>query len=128
MGSRARPLGTSGPRCAYAAQGGHLDVLRWEREHECPWNEGTCVRAGGGGHLDVLRSAREQGCTWDKELCLAAASSKGHAAVARCEVGAGTITGTVAGQPKTRCIFTLRRTPRRLYAYAQQALQSKLEA
>jgi len=24
--------------CALAAQGGHLEVLKWLREQDCPWN------------------------------------------------------------------------------------------
>jgi len=34
-----------GQRCEAAAGGGHLDVLRWAREHECPWDENTVWRA-----------------------------------------------------------------------------------
>ena len=29
--------------CEAAAEGGHLDVLRWAREHHCPWDANTCV-------------------------------------------------------------------------------------
>ena len=28
--------------CAYAAEGGHLEVLKWARENGCPWDEYTC--------------------------------------------------------------------------------------
>ena len=27
--------------CTQAAEGGHLEVLKWAREHHCPWNEVT---------------------------------------------------------------------------------------
>jgi hypothetical protein len=37
--------------CAFAAGGGHLEVLTWAREQGCPWNELTCSYAAKGGHL-----------------------------------------------------------------------------
>ena len=48
--------------CAYAAYGGHLEVLMWARKNGCPWDEGTCARAAKGGHLEVLKWLRENGC------------------------------------------------------------------
>jgi len=27
--------------CTRAAAGGHLEVLKWAREHDCPWNEAS---------------------------------------------------------------------------------------
>jgi hypothetical protein len=27
--------------CTWAAEGGQLEVLKWLRGHECPWNEWT---------------------------------------------------------------------------------------
>ena len=44
--------------CAYAARGGHLDVLKWARENGCPWNEWTCTEARWGDQLNVLKWAR----------------------------------------------------------------------
>ena len=29
--------------CARTALGGHLEVLRWARDHDCPWNTSTCL-------------------------------------------------------------------------------------
>jgi hypothetical protein len=52
--------------CAWAAGDGHLDVWKWAREHGCPWDEMTTECAAAGGHLEVLRWARERGCEWDK--------------------------------------------------------------
>jgi hypothetical protein len=46
-----------------------LGVLKWAREHGCPWNSDTCSFAARGGHLTVLRWARKQGCEWDEETC-----------------------------------------------------------
>ena len=31
--------------------GGRLEVLKWAREHGCPWAESTCAHAAKGGHL-----------------------------------------------------------------------------
>ena len=53
-----------------AAQGGHLQVLRWAREQGCPWDFTTCLSAAAGGHLEVLRWAREHDCEWDEWTCL----------------------------------------------------------
>jgi hypothetical protein len=55
--------------CHHAAWGGHLDVLKWAREHNCPWNEATCCFAAYNGHLEVLWWARENGCPWSKVEC-----------------------------------------------------------
>ena len=42
-------------RCAFAAEGGHLEVLRWARAHDCPWDANTCRGDAQGGHLEVLK-------------------------------------------------------------------------
>ena len=52
-----------------AALHGHLALLQWAREHDCPWGEGTCYLASRGGHLQVLKWAREHGCPWNKRAC-----------------------------------------------------------
>ena len=39
--------------CSYAAQGGHLEVLKWARETGCEWNSPTCSSAAKGGHFEV---------------------------------------------------------------------------
>ena len=59
--------------CVYAARGGHLDVLKWLREVDCPWNAQTCQLAAAGGHLATLQWARENDCPWDIWTCHAAA-------------------------------------------------------
>jgi hypothetical protein len=58
------------PTCINAAERGHLDVLRWAREHGCPWDERTCTYASYRGHLEVLRWAKEQGCPWNATQCM----------------------------------------------------------
>jgi len=54
--------------CEDLAGGGHLEVLRWAREHGCSLDEYTCARAAAGGHLEVLRWAREHGAPWHEVL------------------------------------------------------------
>ena len=50
-------------------------MLKWAREHDCPWSESTCACAAAGGHLDVLKWAREHDCPWDEQTCSSAAFS-----------------------------------------------------
>ena len=59
--------------CALAAQGGHLEVLKWLHENGYPWNEDTCELAARHGHLGVLQWARANGCPWDGWTCKYAA-------------------------------------------------------
>jgi len=58
-----------------AAHGGHLDVLKWAREHHSPWNGVTCACAFNRGHMDVLMWAREHDCPWNEWTCARAAFS-----------------------------------------------------
>ena len=69
---------------AFAAEGGHLDVLILAAEHGCPMNadtprlEGTvCRYAALGGHLETLKWAREHNFDWDVDTC-AWAAGKGQ--------------------------------------------------
>jgi hypothetical protein len=50
-----REQGCPWDECNGAAAGGHLEVLQWAREYDCPWGEETCATAAQGGHLEVLR-------------------------------------------------------------------------
>jgi hypothetical protein len=70
--------------CASAAGGGHLEVLRWLRRRDCPWDplnpnggRDCCAYAAEGGHLEVLQWARGHGCPWDDKTCAGAARG-GH--------------------------------------------------
>ena len=56
----------------HAARSGHLRVLQWAREHNCPWDSNTCCHAARAGQL-VLHSARENDCPWDWWACTYAA-------------------------------------------------------
>jgi len=69
-----------------AAEGGHLDVLKWLRslryegptdEDTYPWGEVACACAACFGHLQVLQWLRVHGCEWDEETCVLAAR-QGH--------------------------------------------------
>ena len=89
MGARERlPVG-HGVSCAFAAGGGHLEVLQWARENGCPWdeavtelgaresvcpwNERPCT-VGGRSKPEV---ARERACPWNEDTCAWAAEG-GH--------------------------------------------------
>ena len=52
-------------------------MLKWAREHHCPWDELTCTLAAECGHLEVLRWAWEQGCPWDADECARRAAARG---------------------------------------------------
>ena len=60
------------------------------RSHEngCPWYKDTCSEAAEGGHLEVLKYAHENGCPWDEETCSKAARG-GHLEAARERVSVG---------------------------------------
>ena len=69
---------------AWAAQHGHLEMLQWMRAQDppCPWDEDVCGWAASYGHLEVLRWARSQGCPWNKYVPYSAAEG-GHLDVLR---------------------------------------------
>ena len=50
-----------------AADGGHLRVLQWLRDNNCPWDSTTTSKAAAKGRMEVLRWARDNGCPWDPE-------------------------------------------------------------
>jgi hypothetical protein len=59
--------------CAFAAWGGHLEVLKWAHSHGCPWDGKTCKYAAMFGHLESLQWARANGCQWNWKTCASAA-------------------------------------------------------
>ena len=63
--------------CTLAAQGGHLEALRWAREHGCPWSGRACLYAAEGGHLDLLKSVRAHGCPWGEESIVCYTAARG---------------------------------------------------
>ena len=68
--------------CFYAAEGGHLEVLKFVRGQDppCPWGVRTCADAAKEGHLEVLKWARSQDppCPWIRGGCRNVASYHGH--------------------------------------------------
>jgi hypothetical protein len=53
-------------------------MLKWARENGCPWTSLTCAYAAKGGHLEVLKWARENGCPWNIEAVRANATNGSH--------------------------------------------------
>ena len=70
--------------CCWAAQGGHLEVLKWLRVKGCPWGISTSTWAAQHGHLEMLQWMRAQDppCPWDSDVCYWAARN-GHLEVLR---------------------------------------------
>ena len=58
MGAGAR-VPVARRHSANAAEGGHLEVLKWAGEHHCPWDAETRQRAEEQGHLELLQWAVE---------------------------------------------------------------------
>lgn len=53
---------------SFAARSGRLDVIKWARDHGCPMNKRACSFASKEGHLDSLVWLRANGCPWDKRV------------------------------------------------------------
>ena len=66
---------------ANAANGGHLEMLKYARKHNCSWTVHTTAAAARGGHLETLRWAHQHGCEWDEKTVDGARDSG-------CKVGA----------------------------------------
>ena len=81
-GTRLR-MGRGQTRCAYAAECGSLEVLRWAREHDCEWDSSTCTHAASNGHLAMLKRAVEHGCPWIASVCELRAEQHGYVEVAQ---------------------------------------------
>jgi len=62
---------------SYAASGGHMEVVRWLHEHDCPWNDTATMAAARFGHLEVLQWLRARDCPWNM-WCLNNAAWGGH--------------------------------------------------
>ena len=65
--------------CAYAAQNGHLECLKYLREEvKAPWGSGTASWAAAYGHLHILEYLVERKCDqFDEDAC-AFAAAKGQ--------------------------------------------------
>ena len=49
--------------CAYAAAGGHLEMLQWLRANGCPWDEGLAPMPRAAATWRCLQWARANGCS-----------------------------------------------------------------
>ena len=65
--------------CTLAAKEEQLEILRWLRENDFPWDSETCEFAAMNGHLEVLQRARAHGCRRTVSMCSKAAQG-GHLA------------------------------------------------
>ena len=54
--------------CAAAAKNDRLDCLVWLHNHNANWSALTCKNAIRGGYLRVLKYAREHGCPWTRDI------------------------------------------------------------
>jgi hypothetical protein len=48
----------------YAAEGGHLESLRWAKKHFCSWDSSTHRGAAKEGHLEALKWMKRNGMPW----------------------------------------------------------------
>jgi hypothetical protein len=64
-----------------AAEYGHLNILKWLRGNDCPWDARVTAFAAKGGHLNIIKWARANGCNWSK-LAYSNASDSGYRTVA----------------------------------------------
>jgi len=55
--------------CVAAAQGGHLETLKWLKKRDGRLNEWVCWTAARNGHLEVLKWALANGASWDLQSC-----------------------------------------------------------
>ncbi|WZN67299.1 putative ankyrin repeat protein [Chloropicon roscoffensis] len=66
--------------CQGAAEGGHLNVLKFLRglDPPCPWDKWTCTSAAGEGHLEIVKWLKKQTppCPWSEKTCAWAAKGE----------------------------------------------------
>ncbi len=55
--------------CASAAQGGHLELLKWLYNEGCSWDYMTCAYAAYHGNLEILKYAYSNGCILGYVIC-----------------------------------------------------------
>ena len=73
----ANPAGMVADVCAAAANNGYLNILKWARENECPWDETTCSWAASSGQFQTLKWAKDNGCPWNEDT-ITEALKQGH--------------------------------------------------
>jgi hypothetical protein len=53
--------------CAWATEGGKLEILQWAVANGCTMDINTCHSAAEAGRLDLLQWARANGAEWDNK-------------------------------------------------------------
>lgn len=48
--------------CAFAADEGQFELLKWAHDNGCPWSEGTGIKTVKGEHVELMTLAVENGC------------------------------------------------------------------
>ena len=66
-----------------AAMGGMLEAMKWLREREVDWADGTTTELAKLGHLELLGWARENGAPWEDETFACVKYTRGLGAVRR---------------------------------------------
>ena len=50
----------------------------------CPWDKDACYYAAENGHLSVLKYLHQNGCPWDKQACLRIAEKNCKLEIVEC--------------------------------------------
>lgn len=66
--------------CARAALEGHLTILKWARQCDCPWDGQTTENAAKFGSLEIIKWCLDNGCPLGK-YAMEYATAKGHLAI-----------------------------------------------
>jgi len=72
----------------YAAEGEHMEVLRWLQANGEEWDDWTCAHAAKGNQLETLQWLLASGCPVDERTCTWAAR-EGHIEVLEYAMGKG---------------------------------------
>ncbi len=59
-----------GHMCKVAAKYGRLEMLKWLREQDYPWDEDVPIGAIKYGHIDTFSWAIDNGCPYNRERCM----------------------------------------------------------
>lgn len=57
----------------YAAEGGHINCIKYLRENGYKWNKHATLSAAKEGHLSILMFVHENGCSWHEDTTWGAA-------------------------------------------------------
>lgn len=55
--------------CTSAAHGNQLEVLKWARENNCPWDNQVCLHAVKNNNFELLKWAIENDCVCNYSVC-----------------------------------------------------------